>query len=128
MHVLLAGALGVLAAVVGAPVIAASLLDGGTAFLIAVTVVVVAVAACAVGLDLVAGPRWGGLGGSVLRGVVLGVLGPVAGVVLAFAAVRLGWLTGLPVPLRYAAAALPFAAVATLQWRGRPGRRAGGGR
>ena len=102
----------------GAPVIAASLFGGGTAFLIAVGVVVAATSAGAFGLDLVAGPRRGGRGGSVLRGVVLGVLGTVAGVVIAFAALRFDVGDGLPVPLRFAAAALPFAAVAGLQWRG----------
>jgi hypothetical protein len=116
--VALAGLLGIAAAVVGAPVIAASLFGGGTAFLLAVALVVAVVAAGAVALDLAVGPRQGGRGASVVRGLVLGVLGSVAGVVIAFAAVRLDVAGGLPVPLRYAAAALPFGVLAALQWRG----------
>jgi hypothetical protein len=118
LHVALAGLLGIAAAVVGAPIIAASLFGGGTAFLLALGVVAAVVSAGAIGLDLAAGPRRGGRGGSVLRGLVLGVLGSVAGVVIAFAAVRFDVGDGLPVPLRFAAAALPFAALAGLQWRG----------
>jgi hypothetical protein len=127
LHVVLAGVLGVVAAVVGAPLIAASLFGGGRVFLLVVAMVVTGVVVAAVVLDLVVGPRRGGPLGSVLRGVVLGVLGSLAGVVLAFAAVRFGWANGLPVPLRYAAAALPFAALAALQWRSGPERRAGHG-
>jgi hypothetical protein len=116
--VALAGLLGVLAAVVAAPFVAGSLFGGGTVFAITVLVVVCIVSAAAVGLDLAAGPTRGGHGGSVLRGILLGVLGTVGAVVIAFAALRFGWARGIPVPLAYASAALPFAAVAALQWRG----------
>jgi hypothetical protein len=118
LHVLLAGGLGVLAALAGAPFVFGSLFGGGTVFVITVLVVVGVVSAAAVGLDLAAGPGRGGRGGSVLRGLVLGVLGTVTAVVLAFSALRFGWADGITVPLAYASAALPFAAVAALQWRG----------
>jgi hypothetical protein len=117
-HILLAGGLGIVAALAGAPVVAASLFGGGTTFLIALTVVAAVISALAVALDRAVGPGRGGPGGSLLRGVTLGVLGSVAVVVSAFGAVRLGYASVLPVPLRFAAAALPFAALAGLQWRG----------
>ncbi len=117
-HIGLTGLLGIAGAVIGAPVVVASLFGGGTTFLITLTVVVAVVSVLAVALDRATGPRRGGSGGSVLRGLTVGVLGSAAVVVIGFASVRLGVASVLPVPLRFAAAALPFAVVAALQWPG----------
>lgn len=54
----------------------------------------------------------------MLRGVTLGVLSSAAVVVLAFVALHQDVGDGLPVLLRYAAAGLPFATIAALQWPG----------
>ncbi|MCF6745135.1 hypothetical protein E9529_12790 [Blastococcus sp. KM273128] len=119
VHVLLAGGLGVLAAVVGAPVLAASLFGGAAAVLAALGGIVALVAAAAVALDRLAGPGGYGRPGSALRGAVLAVVSTAIVVVLAGVVVRLERAPDLPVLLWYAAAGLPFAAVAGLQWPGR---------
>jgi hypothetical protein len=118
LHVLLAGGLGILSAVMGAPVVIASTFGGWTAVLTALAVVVAVVCALAVALDRTAGPGACGRPGSVLRGITLGVLASGAVAVLAFVALRADIGDGTPVLLRYAAAGLPFAAVAGLQWPG----------
>ncbi|MGY1885792.1 hypothetical protein ACI799_10880 [Blastococcus sp. SYSU DS0753] len=118
LHVLLAGGLGILMAVVGAPVVIASLFGGWTAVGIAVAVLTAVACGLAVAVDRTAGPGGCGRPGSVLRGVTLGVVASGAVVVLAGVALRLDVGDGVPVLLRYAAAGLPFAAVAGLQWPG----------
>jgi hypothetical protein len=118
LHVVLAGVLGLLAAVLGAPVLIASLFGGLTAVLIAGTALVCLGGVLAVALDRTAGP--GGLGrpGSVVRGLVVGGLGSAVAIGGAFWALRADVGDSLPVPLRFTAAALPFAALAALQWPG----------
>jgi len=75
---------------------------------------ILGVCAAVAGAPLVVGSLFGGWS------TVLGTLGVLtaAVAVLAWAAIRADVDSVLPVPLRYAAAALPFAAVAGLRWPG----------
>lgn len=114
-HLAGAGALGILAAVMGVPVALAGLFGGVLALLVGLALVSAVVSLLGVGLDTAAGPD---RDGSVARGITLGVLGTATVAVLGLIALRLDVGDGLPVPLRYAAAALPFMAIAGLQWRG----------
>ena len=117
-HLVGAGLLGILGAFVGAPVVIAGLFGGPGTFLAALAVVTTVISAAAVGLDSATGPDRDGRAGSIVRGVVLGVVGTGTVAVLAFTALRQDIVDGVPVVLRYAAAALPFVAIAGLQWRG----------
>ena len=117
-HVMAAGLLGTVAGFLGAPVMIASLFGGWLTALAALAVVTGVVSAAAVALDVALGPHGGDRTGSILRGITLGVLGTTAAAVLGVAALRLELYDGIPVPVRFAAAALPFAALAALQWRG----------
>jgi hypothetical protein len=114
-HVAGAGALGIVAAVMGVPVALAGLFGGVLALLVGLALVSAVVALLGVGLDTATGPE---RDGSVARGITLGVLGTGTVAVLGLIALRQDVGDGLPVPLRYAAAALPFVAIAGLQWRG----------
>ena len=58
-------------------------------------------------------------GGPVARGLAIGALGTLGVAALAWVVFQNDIGEGLPVALRYAPAALPFAAVAGLQWPGR---------
>ncbi|WP_344689591.1 hypothetical protein [Blastococcus jejuensis] len=118
VHVVAAGLLGVVAAMTAAPPIMVSLFGGVVAVLVTVVVVIAVVAGLAVALDRAAGPGLNGRAGSVNRGVLLGVAGCVIALAIVFIAFRTGHASDLPVPLRYATAAVPFAAVAALQWPG----------
>jgi hypothetical protein len=119
-HVLLAGALGVLAALIGAPVVILSLFGGlWPVLVIGVLVVTAAVAGLAIALDRTLGPELNGTAGSVNRGTLLGVAGSALVGALGWTALQQGIGTHWPVPLRFAVAALPFATIAMLQWPGR---------
>ncbi|WP_166533586.1 hypothetical protein [Blastococcus xanthinilyticus] len=118
LHVLLAGLLGILSALVGAPVVIASTFGGWTAVLVALAVVTAVACALAVALDRTAGPGGCGRPGSLSRGIALGLVSSGAVAVLGYVALQEDIGDGLPVMLRYAAAGLPFAAVAGLQWPG----------
>lgn len=118
MHVVAAGLLGIVAAVAAAGPLVASLFGGILAVLVTVVVVIAVVSGLAVALDRAAGPGLNGRAGSLNRGVLLGVAGSVLALAIAFVALRTGYANDLPVPLRFSLAALPFAAVAALQWPG----------
>jgi hypothetical protein len=117
-HMAGAGLLGIVGTFVGAPAVIAGLFGGWPAILGAVAVVTAVVAAAAVALDTAVGPDRGGRAGSIARGLTLGVGGSLTVAVLAFVGLYQDLDGILPVPLRYAAAALPFVAIAGLQWRG----------
>jgi len=117
-HVVLAGVLGVAAAVTGAPVVIASVFGGWPAVLVAASAVSCLVGVLAVALDRAAGPGALGRPGSTIRGLVVGGLGSATAIAGGYWALRADVGDSLPVPLRFAAAALPFAALAALQWPG----------
>jgi hypothetical protein len=117
-HVLLAGVLGVFAAVAVGPFVVASSFGGPVAVLGTLAFGTAVVTAVAVGLDRTAGPGALGRPGSPARGLVLGTLGSVALAALAWVVFAEDIGSGLPVPVRYSTAALPFAALAGLQWPG----------
>jgi hypothetical protein len=117
-HVLLAGVLGVFAAVAAGPFVVASLFGGPVAVLGALAFATAVVTAVAVGLDRSVGPGALGRPGSLARGLALGILGSVALAALAWVVFAEDIGSGLPVPVRYSTAALPFAALAGLQWPG----------
>jgi hypothetical protein len=117
-HLVGAGLLGILGAYVGTPAVIAGLFGGWGTLLGALAFVAAVISAAAVGLDIGTGPDRGGRAGSVLRGVVLGTGGSGTVAVLAFAAMRADLHHDVPVPLSYAAAALPFLVIAGLQWPG----------
>jgi hypothetical protein len=96
----------------------ASLFGGPVALLLTLGVLTTVAAALPVVLDRAAGPGAAGRSGAVVRGTAVGVLGTATVLVLAWAAIRADVDSVLPVGLRYAAAGLPFAAVAGLQWPG----------
>ncbi|MGY1650949.1 hypothetical protein [Geodermatophilus sp. SYSU D01119] len=114
-HVALAAVLGAGTALAGTPLVVGALFGGWPVLLPVLGVLVAAVSALAVALDRAAGPRAEGSAG---RGVAVGVLGTLGVVVLAVVAIAADLDAVLPVPLRYAAAGLPYAVVAALQWRG----------
>ncbi len=118
LHVVLAWGLGVCAGLLGTPALVASLFGGPVALLLTCGVPTAVVAALAVVLDRAAGPGAAGRSGAVVRGTAVGVLGTATVLVLAWAAIRADVDSVLPVGLRYAAAGLPFAAVAGLEWPG----------
>ena len=118
LHLLLAGVLGVIALVACGPFVVASSLGGSGAVLLALAIVAAVVSGLAVGLDRVAGPGSLGRAGSVVRGLTVGLLGTVGVAALAWVVLRQDMGAGLPIPLRVAPAALPFAALAGLQWPG----------
>jgi hypothetical protein len=89
---------------------------GPVALLLTLGVLTAVVAALAVVLDRAAGPGAAGRSGAVVRGTAVGVLGTATVLVLAWTAIRADVDSLLPVGLRYAAAGLPFAAVAGLPW------------
>ncbi|MCA0144434.1 hypothetical protein [Blastococcus sp. LR1] len=122
-HVLLAGVLGWVTALAGGPVVAASTLGGWSAVAVTLAGTAGISSLLAVALDRMAGPATVGRAGSVLRGCLVGLLGTaaVAGValwVLQSPSDTADAVVGLPVPLLAASAAVPFAAVAALQWPG----------
>ncbi len=118
LHVVLAWGLGVCAGLLGTRALVASLFGGPVALLLTCGVPTAVVAALAVVLDRAAGPGAAGRSGAVVRGTAVGVLGTATVLVLAWAAIRADVDSVLPVGLRYAAAGLPFAAVAGLEWPG----------
>ena len=115
---LLAGLLGVVAAVAGGPMVVASLFGGTGAALGALGITTAVVVLLAVGLDRAAGPGALGRPGTAARALTRGVLGTLTVAALAWVVLREDIGSTLPVPLRFAAAALPFAALAGLQWPG----------
>jgi hypothetical protein len=118
-HVLLAGALGIAAALFGVPLVIMMLFGRSwIGLLVAALGITALVSAVAVGLDRGLGPGTGGPAGSVNRGVLLGVAGCTLIAVLGWTALQEDVGDGVPVALRFAAAALPFAAIAALQWPG----------
>lgn len=114
-HVVLAGVLGVVAGVLGAPVVMGATFGGWPAIGVAVTILAALASLAATALDRAAGA---GRPGSVVRGLVVGGLGTLIAVAGAFAALQADASDLLPVPLRFASAALPFAVLAALQWPG----------
>jgi hypothetical protein len=124
-HIALAGLLGLLATVIGGPVVVAALFGGPGTAIVALLAIAAAVSAAAVALDRVAGPFAAGhdgpleWGGSIGRGLAIGVVGTPALAALAWVVLQNGIGEGWPIPLRYVPAALPFAALAGLQWPGR---------
>ena len=124
-HLLLAGGLGVLATVVGFPLVVMSLFGGIVALLVALAVVITVVCALAVALDRTAGPgayRRFRYEGSVERGVALGALGSLGVLALTWLGLQLDADATLPNTALYLAAAFPFPVVAALQWPGVPRR------
>jgi hypothetical protein len=118
-HVLLAGSLGVLGALIGVPVVVLSLFGGlWPVLVVGVLVVTAAVAGLAIALDRMLGPGLNGTAGSVNRGTLLGVAGCALVLALGWTALREDVGDDLPVALRFAAAGVPFAAIAALQWPG----------
>ncbi|WP_139228902.1 hypothetical protein [Blastococcus tunisiensis] len=117
-HVLLAGVLGVVVGLAGAPVLLASLFGGLVAVLCAALLVAGVATALAVGLDRTAGPGGTGRPGSLGRGLAVGGLGSAAAMGLAWWGLEADLGDSLPVPLWYTAAAAPFAVLAALQWSG----------
>ncbi|NEK87729.1 hypothetical protein GCU60_18480 [Blastococcus saxobsidens] len=119
-HVVLAGVLGVFAGMAATPLLGASLFGRWPAVLIAAAVVVCLSTVAAAALDRAAGPGALGRPGAVLRGVVVGGLGSAAAMGVALWAIQTPSDVAdvLPVPLRFAAVALPFAVLAGLQWPG----------
>ncbi|WP_116449896.1 hypothetical protein [Blastococcus litoris] len=117
-HVVLAGVLGVLVAYLGTPVLVASLFGGVLGMLLGVVVVIAVGSVLAFALDGAVGPGALGRAGSGARGFVVGGLGSAAAIGLALLALRTDLADVLPVPLRYAAVAVPFAVLAALQWPG----------
>jgi hypothetical protein len=117
-HVLLAGLLGVLATLALGPFVVGALFGGAGMVVLALLVIAAVVTAAAVGLDRIAGPGALGRDGSLERGLALGVLGTLAVAGLAWVVLQEQIGEGLPIPLRFAMAALPFMALAGLQWPG----------
>ena len=125
-HVIGAYVLGLLASVLGGPVVVGASLSGAPGVLAVVAAVVALTALAAWALDRAQGPPATDGAGPVLRGATVAVLG--CGAVLAggWADLHLRLHDLLPVPLLALLTGLPFAAVAALQWPGRPRRTAGG--
>ena len=117
-HVLFAGLLGVGALVAGGPFVVMALFGGVWSILLTLALVVAGVAGLAVVLDRAAGPGAIGREGSAERGVLLGATGSLTVAVLAWVVIQRDIGAELPVPLRIAPAALPFAVLAGLQWPG----------
>ncbi|SDF28388.1 hypothetical protein SAMN05660485_02977 [Blastococcus fimeti] len=117
-HVVLAGLLGLLAAVVGAPLLGASLFGGWPAVMVSAGGLVCLSSAGAAALDRAAGPGAVGRPGSVVRGLVVGGLGSAVALAGAFWGLHSDVVDRLPVPVLVAAAALPFPVLAGLQWPG----------
>lgn len=117
-HVLLAGLLGLVAAMFGTQVVVAAAFGGVVALIVGVLLVTAAVSGLAIVLDRTVGPRLGDTDGSVNRGTLLGVAGCALVLVLGWTALQNDIGDDVPVLLRYAAAAPVFAAIAALQWAG----------
>jgi hypothetical protein len=115
---LFAGLLGVGALVVGGPIVFLALIAGVGPVVVTFLLVVGLVALLAVGLDHGVGPGALGREGSGERGVILGATGSLIVAVLAWVVIQRDLGAELPIPLRIAPAALPFAVLAGLQWPG----------
>ncbi|MGY1854821.1 hypothetical protein [Modestobacter sp. SYSU DS0290] len=114
--------LGVAVSFVGGPLLLGAAFGGPTWVLGALAVVVVVTAAGCSALDRFAGPPDPDRTGVVLRGTTVAVVGCGTVLLGAWAGLQLRVHDVVPAPLLFAAAGVPFAAVATLQWPGRPRR------
>ena len=118
--------LGVLAFVLGGPVVVGALFGGTAAALVALAVVVLVTALVAWALDRAQGPPARDAAGPVLRGTTVAVLGCGAVLAGAWFDVRVHVHDLVPLPVLALLTGLPFTVVAALQWPGLPRRVAGG--
>jgi hypothetical protein len=125
-HLVGAHVLGVLAFVLGGPVVVGALFGGTVAALLALAGVVSVTALVAWALDRAQGPPARDAVSPVLRGATVAVLGCGAVLAGAWFDVRVHVHDLVPLPMLALLTGLPFTAVAALQWPGSPRRIAGG--